>query len=117
MNAQAVAQVAKFLKVSPNQIKRCEEWSKVLFVVVVGSRPQFVSKKVLVMESLEERMKRWEREEDEKVAKAEAMAARISDMLPISDCTQYDKLYSAAIEVLEGESTLEEVVDRFSRKK
>jgi len=102
MNAQAVAQVAKFLKVSPNQIKRCEEWSKVLFVVVVGSRPQFVSKKVLVMESLEERMK---------------MAARIGDMLPISDCTQYDKLYSAAIEVLEGESTLEEVVDRFSSKK
>jgi len=47
MNAQAVAQVAKFLKVSPNQIKRCEEWSKVLFVVVVGSRPRFVSKKVL----------------------------------------------------------------------
>lgn len=50
MSAQAIAQVASHLNVSPNQIKRCEEWASVLFVQVHGSRPRFVSKKVLKME-------------------------------------------------------------------
>ncbi len=48
MNAQAIAQVANFLNVSPNQIKRCEEWASVLFVQIHGSRPRFVSKKVIM---------------------------------------------------------------------
>lgn len=47
MKPNQVAQVANFLNVSPNQIKRCEEWASVLFVQVYGSRPQFVSKKVV----------------------------------------------------------------------
>jgi hypothetical protein len=47
MNRQAVESVAKFLGVSPNQVKRCEEWSSVLFVVAFGSRPRFVSKKAV----------------------------------------------------------------------
>lgn len=45
MNPQAIAQIANFLNVSPNQIKRCEEWVSVIFVVVRGSRPRFISKK------------------------------------------------------------------------
>ena len=47
MNAQVIAQVANFLSVSPNQIKRCESWASVLFVQVHGCRPRFVSKKVV----------------------------------------------------------------------
>ena len=63
MNAQAIAQVAQSLGVSPNQIKRCEEWASVIFVVVHGRRGQFVSKKVAKMadsripQSLEEARK------------------------------------------------------------
>jgi aspartyl-tRNA synthetase len=53
MDTQSIAQVANFLNVSPNQIKRCEEWASVIFVVVQGRRPRFVSKKVLVMKSQE----------------------------------------------------------------
>lgn len=49
MNANQVTQVANFLKVSPNQIKRCEEWASILFVQVHGCRPRFVSKKVVKM--------------------------------------------------------------------
>ena len=36
MNTQAVTQIANFLGVSPNQIKRCEEWASILFVQVQG---------------------------------------------------------------------------------
>lgn len=50
MNAQAIAQIANYLNVSPNQIKRCEEWASVLFVQVHGCRPRFVSKKVVQVE-------------------------------------------------------------------
>lgn len=49
MNAQTIAQVASFLGLSPNQIKRCEEWASVLFVHVHGCRPRFVSKKVIAV--------------------------------------------------------------------
>lgn len=88
-----------------------------LFVQVLGFRPRFVSKKVLAVETFEQKMERLEREQDDNAAKAEAMAARINDELPVSHCAQYDKLFSAAIEVLEGETTFEEVVNRFSSKK
>lgn len=54
MNTQAIAQVANFLSVSPNQIKRCEEWASVLFVIVHGRKPRFVSKKVVVMNQVGE---------------------------------------------------------------
>lgn len=47
MNTQVITQIASFLQVSPNQIKRCEEWVHVLFVQVQGFRPRFVSKKVV----------------------------------------------------------------------
>ena len=46
MSAQL--QIAKYLKVSPNQIKRCEEWANVWFVVVHACRPTFISKKVIM---------------------------------------------------------------------
>lgn len=50
MNANQIAQIATFLNVSPNQIKRVEEWKNVLFVVATGLGARFVSKKVLKME-------------------------------------------------------------------
>ncbi len=51
MNANQIAQIATSLNVSPNQIKRAEEWKNVLFVVVTGKGARFVSKKVLKMET------------------------------------------------------------------
>ena len=47
MNANQIAQIATALNVSPNQIKRAEEWKNVLFVVVQGKGARFVSKKVI----------------------------------------------------------------------
>jgi len=48
MNSTQIAQIATFLNVAPNQIKRAEEWANVLFVQVHGCRPRFVSKKVIM---------------------------------------------------------------------
>ncbi len=39
--------VARYLGVDIGQIVRCEEWVTVLFVIVKGWRPTFVSKKIL----------------------------------------------------------------------
>ncbi len=39
--------VARYLGVDRRQIVRCEEWVSVLFVIVKGWRPTFVSKKIL----------------------------------------------------------------------
>ncbi len=39
--------VARYLGVDPRQILRCEEWVTVLFVIVKGWRPTFISKKSL----------------------------------------------------------------------
>jgi len=50
MNTNQIAQIATSLNVSPNQIKRSEEWANVLFVVVKGLGARFVSKKVVKME-------------------------------------------------------------------
>lgn len=51
MIPKQIAKVADFLNVSPNQVKRCEEWASVLFVQVHGCRPRFVSKKVIMQNS------------------------------------------------------------------
>ena len=59
MNAQAIAQIANHLNVSPNQVKRCEEWASVLFVQVHGHRPRFVSKKVIQVMEIK-RAQGWE---------------------------------------------------------
>lgn len=40
---QAINAIAQILKVSENQIKRCDKWAKVYFVQIVGQRPTFVS--------------------------------------------------------------------------
>jgi hypothetical protein len=48
MNTNQIAQIATALNVSPNQIKRAEEWKNVLFVVVQGKGARFVSKKVII---------------------------------------------------------------------
>lgn len=50
MNTAQVAAIATHLNVSPNQVKRAEEWVSVLFVVVNGLGARFVSKKVIKME-------------------------------------------------------------------
>jgi hypothetical protein len=42
--------VAAYLGVDVGQIVRCEEWVTVLFVIVKGSSPTFVSKKILKQE-------------------------------------------------------------------
>ena len=42
-----VRQVAKHLGVNISRIRRCEEWFTVLFVIVKGWRPTFISKKIL----------------------------------------------------------------------
>lgn len=39
--------LARYLGVDRRQILRCEEWVSVLFVIVKGWRPTFVSKKIL----------------------------------------------------------------------
>ena len=39
--------VARYLGVDLGQIVRCEEWVSVLFVIVKGWRPTFLSKKIL----------------------------------------------------------------------
>ena len=39
--------IARYLGVDRRQILRCEEWVTVLFVIVKGWRPTFVSKKIL----------------------------------------------------------------------
>ena len=39
--------VARYLAVDIGQILRCEEWVTVLFVIVKGWRPTFLSKKIL----------------------------------------------------------------------
>lgn len=66
---------------------------------------------------IEERMERLEREQEERGNQAEAMAAKINDMLPVSHCVQYSKLFSAAVQILQGEATLDEVVAQLSSKK
>lgn len=115
--ATAQVQIANFLNVSPNQIKRCEEWANVYFVQVHGFRPRFVSKKVVKMETVEERLARYEREADELASQATAMAAKIADMLPVGNCADYGKIHSAACDVLRGECTIEEAVARLTSKK
>ena len=39
--------IANYLGVNSGQIARCEEWVTVLFVIVKGWRPTFISKKIL----------------------------------------------------------------------
>ena len=50
MNATQIAQVATYLNIAPAEVVRCDEWATVLFVVVAGCRPRFVSKKVIAAE-------------------------------------------------------------------
>jgi hypothetical protein len=49
----ALTQIATYLNVSPNRIKRCEEWAKVYFVVIEGKGGRFVSKGIVTMKNAE----------------------------------------------------------------
>ena len=62
MNANQIAQIATALNVSPNQIKRAEEWKNVLFVVVQGKGARFVSKKVIKEMNIEMNINQFSQE-------------------------------------------------------
>lgn len=124
MNASQIAQVANFLSVSPNQIKRCEEWVHVLLVVVHGCRPRFVSKKVVKtmpkikpinLLGMPDSWLETEKQQDEAADRARNLAFEINSHLSID--VPFNKLLSAAIEILEGATTFDAVVARFSSKK
>lgn len=118
MNANQIAQVAQHLNVSPNQIKRCEEWSKVLFVVVHGCRPRFVSKKVL--KTMEDQMNEYLascQAQDDYCDKVEAMAAHLYDCLPVGSNPTYSVIQHIAGDVVDGKLTEQEAIARLSSKK
>lgn len=52
----ALNQIAKHLEIDANQIKRCEEWAKVWFVVIQGKGGRFVSKAVVAVQKRAERI-------------------------------------------------------------
>lgn len=49
----ALTQIANYLKVKTAQIKRCEEWAKVYFVVIASKGGRFVSKSVVKPQQVE----------------------------------------------------------------
>ena len=69
------------------------------------------------LQTIAEQIEQSEREQDQRAEQAEAIAAKISDRLPTSFCGAYEKLFSAAVRVLEGEATIDEAVASLSSKK
>lgn len=110
-------QIANFLNISPNAILRCEEWAHIYFVVVSGFGGRFVSKKVVKEVTMEEIWEQRDREEQQRAESVEAIASRINDYLPIGHCVSYNNLFSAAVDIFEGTSSMDEVVKRFTSKK
>lgn len=116
MNAQQITQIAQHLNISSNQVKEVQEWAYVYFVKFTKGSPRFVSKKVVKpVFDLEAEIEAAEKRAEENAAKAEAMAARISDHLSCDP--QYENLFSVAVDVLEGYCTFEDAVARFTSKK
>ena len=121
MNTTAIAQ---HLNVLESAITEVQEWARVLWVRVKGIGCRFVSKKVVKvvevkMFDLEAELERREKEAEANAAKAHAMAAEILDSLPMwaAGSVEDGKLFHAAIDVIEGRATFNEVVQRFSSKK
>lgn len=121
MNTQTVTQVANFLGVSPNQIKRCEEWAFVLFVQVQGDRPRFVSKKVVQMVSEideYEGIDDWEDEEgDNFEQRVREAIGEIAAWLPVGACPSNANLMDKAYRVAEGGLTAKDAANLLSNKK
>jgi hypothetical protein len=118
----ATAAIANHLNVAASAIVEVQEWARVLWVRVRGIGARFVSKRIAEVKpvfNLEEELERREKETEANAAKAEAMVSEIMDSLPqwAADSAQYGKLFSAAIEIIEGETTFEAVINRFSSKR
>lgn len=117
MNTQAIAQ---HLNLAEELILEVQEWAKVLWVRIKGMRPRFVSKKVGQKMTESEYEAMWEaaeKEQDNRADKADAMVGRLNDYLPMGHLVPWGKLHSAAVDILEGECTFEQAVDRFTSKK
>jgi len=58
----ALNQIANYLKIESNEIKRCEKWANVWFVVIAGKGGRFVSKSVVTAKAqiTSIRLERWE---------------------------------------------------------
>jgi hypothetical protein len=71
------------------------------------------------MFDLDAELERREKEVEANAAQASAMVSEIMDSLPqwAADSAQYENLFSAAIEIVEGSTTLDAVVERFSSKR
>lgn len=114
MNTQAVA---SHLNLAEELILEVQEWAKVLWVRIKGMRPKFVSKKVVRMNNPVNPFKLAEKEQDERADRADAMVAEINEHLPMGHSISWNKLHSAAVDVLEGDCTFQEAVERFTSKK
>lgn len=110
------AAIAQHLNVAIELILEVRVWAKVLWVRVQGLRPRFVSKKVATSNPIDP-FELAEKEQDNRADKADAMAAKINDYLPMGHSISWSKLHSAAVNILEGDCTFQEAVDRFTSKK
>lgn len=118
MHTQAIAQ---HLNLAEELIIEVQEWARVLWVRIKGMRPKFVSKKVVAKKmtdaEYEAMWKASEKNQSDRADKADAMAARINDHLPMGHSIAWCKLHSAAVDVLEGDCSFQEAVERFTSKK
>ncbi|MBD0345972.1 MAG: hypothetical protein ICV63_14350 [Coleofasciculus sp. Co-bin14] len=114
MNTQA--QIAQHLNLAQELIVEVQEWARVLWVRIEGMRPRFVSKKVTMSNPVDP-FELAEKEQDDRADQADAMVAKIDDHLPMGHCIPWSKLHSAAVDVLEGNCTFQEAVERFTSKK
>lgn len=132
MNSQAIAQVASFLSVSPNQIKRCEEWASVLFVQVHGFRPRFVSKKVIMknigltgfelpegvsFDSMDAEFEYLDSLQPDWEGLVNQAIGDIAKYLPMGANPSGANLESMAYQVVDGHLTAQQAADRLSNKK
>jgi hypothetical protein len=118
----ATAAIANHLNVDASAITEVQEWARVLWVRVKGLGARFVSKKVVEVKpvfDLEAELERREKEAEQNAEKAAHLVSEIMDALPqwAAASAQYGNLFSAAIEIIEGETTFEAVVERFASKK
>lgn len=113
MNTQAIAQ---YLNLAEKLILEVRVWARVLWVRIEGKRPRFVSKKVTMNNPIDP-FELAEKEQDDRADRADAIAAKINDYLPMGHSVSWNKLHSAAVDVLEGGCTFQEAVERFTSKK
>lgn len=118
----ATAAIANHLNVAAEAITEVQEWARVLWVRIKGVGARFVSKKVVEVKpvvDLEAELDRLEKEAEKNHQRAMAMQSQILDALSLEAAgyVQDHILFSAAVDVLEGRETFEDVVARLSSKK